>query len=84
MLSHASDIQNVKMIPDGNGELTKALDMLVTKYSIGFGYRSWRYAAVINDGEIEKMFVELVKEGQRSFDPYGRFFSRKRFILFTK
>ena len=56
--AHASNIQNVKMIPDGNGELTKALDMLVTKEAIGFGYRSWRYAAVINDCEIEKMFVE--------------------------
>ena len=33
--AHASNIQNVKMIPDGNGELTKALDMLVTKEAIG-------------------------------------------------
>ena len=55
--AHASNIQNVKMIPDGNGELTKALDMLVTKEAIGFGYRSWRYAAIINDCEIEKMFI---------------------------
>jgi len=69
--AHASNIKNVKMIPDGNGELTRALDMLVTKEAIGFGYRSWRYAAIINDGEIEKMFVEPGKEINDPSDPYG-------------
>jgi len=69
--AHASNIQNVKMIPDGNGELTKALDMLVTKEAIGFGYRSWRYAAVINDCEIEKMFIEPGRDINDPSDPYG-------------
>ena len=69
--AHASNIQNVKMIPDGNGELTKALDMLVTKEAIGFGYRSWRYAAIINDCEIEKMFVEPGRDINDPSDPYG-------------
>jgi peroxiredoxin len=69
--AHASNIQNVKMIPDGNGELTKALDMLVTKEAIGFGYRSWRYAAVINDCEIEKLFVEPGRDINDPSDPYG-------------
>ena len=69
--AHASNIQNVKMIPDGNGELTKALDMLVTKEAIGFGYRSWRYAAVINDCEIEKMFIEPGRDINDPSDQYG-------------
>ena len=69
--AHASNIQNVKMIPDGNGELTRALDMLVTKEAIGFGYRSWRYAAIINDGEVEKLFVEPGRDINDPSDPYG-------------
>ena len=51
-------IKNVKMIPDGCGTFTRNLGMLVNKPKQGFGLRSWRYSAVINDGKIEKMFVE--------------------------
>ncbi len=43
------DLKNVKVIPDGSGEFTKGLNMLVKKDNLGFGSRSWRYAAVIND-----------------------------------
>lgn len=50
--------QNVKMLPDGNGEFTRKMGMLVDKENLGFGMRSWRYAMVVNNGEIEKMFVE--------------------------
>ena len=32
--------------------------MLVEKSNLGFGMRSWRYAMIVNDCEIEKMFVE--------------------------
>ena len=64
-------IKNIKMIPDGNGELTKSLDMLVTKEAIGFGYRSWRYAAIVHNGDIIKMFVEPGKEFNDPSDPYG-------------
>ena len=42
--SQDQDIKNVKVIPDGNGEFTKGMDMLVNKNNLGFGYRSWRYA----------------------------------------
>ena len=52
------EIKNVKMIPDGCGTFTRNLGMLVNKPAQGFGLRSWRYSAVINDGKIEKMFVE--------------------------
>jgi len=52
------EIKNVKMIPDGCGTFTRNMGMLVNKPAQGFGMRSWRYAAVINDGKIEKMFEE--------------------------
>ena len=65
-------IGKVKMIPDGSGEFTRDMDMLVFKPGQNFGYRSWRYAMVINDMEVEKMFIE---EGKNQMglddDPYN-------------
>jgi peroxiredoxin len=52
------EIQHVKMIPDGCGTFTSNMGMLVAKPAQGFGMRSWRYAAVVNDGVVEKMFEE--------------------------
>ena len=52
------EIEKVKMIPDGSGEFTRDMDMLVFKPFQNFGYRSWRYAMLINDMEVEKMWVE--------------------------
>ena len=49
------EIENVKMIPDGSGEFTRDMDMLVWKPAQNFGYRSWRYAMVVNGMEVEKM-----------------------------
>ena len=59
------------MIPDGSGEFTRDMDMLVFKPAQNFGYRSWRYALVINDMEVEQMFVEDGKN-QMGYDedPY--------------
>ncbi|MEL6853722.1 MAG: peroxiredoxin [Cyanobacteria bacterium J06607_13] len=51
-------VQNVKLLPDGNGEFTRKMGMLVEKTNVGFGMRSWRYSALINDLNIEKMFIE--------------------------
>ncbi|NEQ29812.1 MAG: peroxiredoxin [Leptolyngbya sp. SIO4C5] len=50
--------QNVFLLPDGNGEFTRKMGMLVDKSNLGFGMRSWRYSMVVNDGEIEKVFIE--------------------------
>ena len=54
-------IQNVKMIPDGSGEFTRGMDMLVWKPEQNFGFRSWRYAMIVNDMEVEKMMIEKGK-----------------------
>lgn len=48
----------IKMIPDGNGEFSDGMGLLVDKTAIGFGKRSWRYSMLVVDGVIDKMFVE--------------------------
>jgi glutaredoxin-like protein len=53
-------------IPDGNGDFTDGMGLLVDKGDIGFGKRSWRYSMLVKDGVIEKMFVEPNKPG----DPF--------------
>jgi len=50
--------ENVFLLPDGSGEFTRKMGMLVNKDNLGFGYRSWRYAMLVNDKKIEKMFIE--------------------------
>ena len=64
------EIKNVKPIPDGSGEFTYAMGMSVNKANLGFGFRSWRYAMVVNDGEIEQLFEEPGKVGNCPVDPY--------------
>lgn len=51
-------IENVKMLPDGNGDFTRLMGMLVKKENLGFGDRSWRYAMHVVDGEIKQQFIE--------------------------
>jgi len=60
------ECDNITMLPDGNGEFTEAMGMLVDKSNLGFGKRSWRYSMLVRDGVIEKMFVEPQKPG----DPF--------------
>jgi len=64
-------LKNVKLIPDGAGEFTRKMGMLVCKDNLGFGMRSWRYAAVINDGVIESWFEEPGCSDNCALDPYG-------------
>ena len=49
---------NVFLLPDGSGEFTQKMGMLVDKSNLGFGFRSWRYSMLVEDGEIVKMFAE--------------------------
>ena len=58
--------ENIRFIPDGNGEFTDKMGMLVDKSSIGFGKRSWRYSMFVKDGVIDKMFIEPEVDG----DPF--------------
>jgi peroxiredoxin len=63
-------IEKVKLIPDGNAYFTRSMGMLITKSNLGFGERSWRYAAVVDNGIIEKLFVEAGKRDNADTDPY--------------
>jgi glutaredoxin-like protein len=60
------EADNVFLLPDGNGEFTHGMGMLVDKSDLGFGKRSWRYSMLVKDGVVEKMFVEPQKPG----DPF--------------
>ncbi len=62
--------ENVKLIPDGNAYFTRSMGMLVNKSNLGFGDRSWRYAAVVDNGVIEKLFVEAGLRDNADSDPY--------------
>jgi peroxiredoxin/glutaredoxin len=57
---------NITFLPDGNGDFTRAMGMLVDKAQLGFGPRSWRYSMLVADGVIEKMFIEPEVDG----DPF--------------
>ena len=64
------DIKNVKALPDGNFEWTSKVGALVEKGNLGFGKRSWRYAMVINDNEVEHIFAEDDMRDLADTDPY--------------
>ncbi len=60
------DADQVMLLPDGNGEFTEKMGMLVDKADLGFGKRAWRYSMLVKDGVVEKMFIEPQKPG----DPF--------------
>lgn len=62
--------KNVKLLPDGNADFTRQMGMLVDKRNLGFGQRSWRYSMVVQDGNIEKMFIEPGYEDDCALDPF--------------
>ena len=57
---------NITFVPDGNGEFTEGMGMLVGKEDLGFGKRSWRYSMLVKNGVVEKMFIEPNEPG----DPF--------------
>lgn len=60
------EADNITLIPDGNGDFSAGMGMLVDKTDLGFGQRSWRYSMLVKDGVIEKMFIEPEEPG----DPF--------------
>jgi len=62
--------EKVRMLPDGNAEFTRKMGMLVEKTNLGFGMRSWRYALVADNLEIERMFIEPDIGDNCPTDPY--------------
>lgn len=66
----AQKIENVKLIPDGSGDFTRGIGMLVKKDNLGFGERSWRYSFYAQDGVIKKMFIESGFADNSPDDPF--------------
>jgi len=62
--------EKVFLLPDGSGEFTRKMGMLVDKDNLGFGYRSWRYSMFVNDKKIEKMFIEPEFSDNCPTDPF--------------
>ena len=63
-------VERVKYLADGSGEFTRRMGMLVKKDNVGFGMRSWRYAAIINNGNIEVLMAEDGFQDDCELDPY--------------
>lgn len=64
------NVVKVKLLPDGSGHFTRHMGMLVNKDNLGFGFRSWRYSMVVNNGIIEKIFIEPGFSDNCSSDPF--------------
>ena len=63
-------LKNGFMLPDGNGDFTNKMGMLVKKNNLGFGDRSWRYSMFVVNGVIKKMFVEAGFKDNCKTDPF--------------
>lgn len=61
---------NVFLLPDGNGEFTRKMGMLVDKSNLGFGMRSWRYSMYVENGNVTKAFIENGFEDNCPTDPF--------------
>ncbi len=66
----SQNAKNVFLLPDGNGDFTRQMGMLVKKENLGFGMRSWRYAMHVENGTIKKMFSEAGYQDDAPADPF--------------
>jgi peroxiredoxin len=66
----SQNAKNVLLLPDGSGEFTRKMGMLVDKSNLGFGMRSWRYSMLAEDGVIVKMFIEEGFSNNCPTDPF--------------
>ena len=48
----------VRMVADGNGELTKALGLELDASGFGMGQRSKRFALIAKDGKVEHLLID--------------------------
>jgi peroxiredoxin len=49
---------SIVMLADGNGELTKALGLVLDGSGFGLGERSQRYSMLVKDGVVEQLNIE--------------------------
>jgi peroxiredoxin len=65
-------LRNIRLLPDGSGDFTRRMGMLIDKSHLGFGMRSWRYAMVVEENVITHWFEEPgINDVGADEDPYG-------------
>lgn len=65
-------LDRIKLLPDGSGHFTRRMGMLINKEHLGFGYRSWRYAMIVEDNLVTHWFEEPgINDSGDDADPYG-------------
>ena len=65
-------LEKVKLLPDGSGQFTRRMGMLINKDHLGFGMRSWRYAMIVENNTITHWFEEPgINDDGSDTDPYG-------------
>lgn len=66
------NIDKIKLLPDGSGDFTRRMGMLISKDHLGFGARSWRYAMIVDDNQVTGWFEEPgINDAGTDSDPYG-------------
>ena len=63
-------LEKVKLLPDGSGEFSRLMGMLVRKDNVGFGARSWRYSMLVENGQVTALFSEAGKCDNAATDPF--------------
>jgi peroxiredoxin len=65
-------LSKIRLLPDGSGNFTRRMGMLINKDHLGFGQRSWRYAMVVEDNTVTHWFEEPgINDVGADSDPYG-------------
>jgi thioredoxin-dependent peroxiredoxin len=78
-------LEKVRMLPDGSGHFTRRMGMLIDKDHLGFGYRSWRYAMIVEDNRITHWFEEPgINDAGSDSDPYGETAPEKLLAALTE
>ena len=66
----AQSVDKITLLPDGSGEFTRKMGMLVDKQNLGFGFRSGRYSMLVDDGKIVEIFAEPGFGDNAEDDPF--------------
>ena len=61
---------DITMLADGNGDFASALGLTMDGSGFGLGTRGQRFAAVVNDGVVESLYVEAPGEFKVSAAEY--------------
>ena len=73
-------LKKIRLLPDGSGNFTRRMGMLINKDHLGFGQRSWRYAMVVDDNTVTHWFEEPgINDVGADEDPYGETMPEKIF-----